>query len=153
MPSSTPEGAVDTSGNGHGERGVGALQPTDPVDLHLHTLASDGAWSPAALVDHLAAEGFRVAAVCDHDTQRSVLEATRRAARRGIRIVPGVEVTTRWRDRQWHLLVYGIRPDRADEAAAPFRAALADLDALLLGLAEDARQRLEASGRPLPSLE
>lgn len=129
------------------------LGPTDPVDLHLHTLASDGAWTPAALVDHLAAGGFRVAAVSDHDTQRSVLETTRRASRRGIRIVPGVEVTTRWNERQVHLLVYGIRPDLGDDTAATFRGVLAELDALLLGLAEDARQRLEASGRALPCLE
>jgi len=129
------------------------LAPTDPVDLHLHTLASDGFWTPAALVDHLASNGFKVAAVCDHDTQRSVLETTRRAAKRGIRIIPGIEVTTRWRDRQWHLLVYGIRPDRTDDAAAPFRAALADLDAALMAAAEDARQRLEAAGKPLPCLE
>jgi predicted metal-dependent phosphoesterase TrpH len=131
----------------------GTLQPTDAVDLHLHTLASDGFWTPAALVDHLVASGIRVAAVCDHDTQRSVLETTRRAAKRGVRIVPGVEVTTRWRDRQWHLLVYGIRPDRADDAAAPFRAVLADLDAALMAAAEDARRRIETSGKPLPCLE
>jgi len=129
------------------------LAPTDPVDLHLHTLASDGFWTPAALVDHLAANGIRVGAVCDHDTQRSVLETTRRAAKRGIRIVPAVEVTTRWHDRQWHLLVYGIRPDRTDDAAAPFRAALADLDAALMAAAEDARRRIEAAGKPLPCLE
>ena len=140
--------AVATDGRAE----AGALKPTDAVDLHLHTLASDGAWTPAALVDHLAVNSFRVAAVCDHDSQRSVPEVTRRAARRGIRIVPGVEVTTRWRDRQWHLLVYGIAPERVGDAAA-FRACLAELDAMLMGAAEDARQRLEAAGKPLPSLE
>ena len=129
------------------------LAPTDKVDLHLHTLASDGTWTPAALVDQIAAEGFRVAAVCDHDSQRSVAETTRRAARRGIRVIPGVEVTTRWRDRQWHLLVYGIDPRDGGEAGRAFRSVLADLDARLMELAEDARARIEASGRPLPSLE
>ncbi|MBA3415435.1 MAG: PHP domain-containing protein, partial [Chloroflexia bacterium] len=129
------------------------LAPTDKVDLHLHTLASDGAWTPAALVDHLAAEGFRVAAVCDHDSQRSVAETTRRAAKRGIRVIPAVEVTTRWRDRQWHLLVYGIDPRDAGDSGRAFRSVLADLDARLMELAEDARARIEASGRPLPSLE
>ena len=129
------------------------LPPTDSVDLHLHTLASDGFWTPQALIDHLADKGFRVAAICDHDTQRSVLEATRLAAERGIHIVPGVEVTTRWADRQWHLLVYGIRPDREDPAAAPFLAALAEQDAELQRLAEDARARFEGSGRALPSLQ
>ncbi len=129
-----------------------SLRPRDPVDLHLHTLASDGLWSPMALVDHLAGRGFRVAAVCDHDTQRSVLVTLRLAADRGITIVPGVEMTTRWADRQWHVLVYGIRPDRTDPAAAPFRAALADIDAALQGRAEDAWRRIVASGRALPSL-
>ncbi|HEX5500839.1 MAG TPA: PHP domain-containing protein, partial [Thermomicrobiales bacterium] len=129
------------------------LAPTDKVDLHLHTLASDGAWTPAALVDHLAAEGFRVVAVCDHDTQRSVPETMRRAARRGIVVIPGVEITSRWRDRQWHLLVYGVDPADSAERGQAFRSVLADLDARLLELAEDARQRIEASGRALPSLE
>jgi 3',5'-nucleoside bisphosphate phosphatase len=128
------------------------LGAADPVDLHLHTLASDGFWTPEALIGHLAERGFRVAAVCDHDTQRSVAEAMRRGAERGVRVVPGVEVTTRWADRQWHLLVYGIAPDREDEAAAPFRAVLAELDAELQRLAADARARLEGSGRALPSL-
>jgi hypothetical protein len=123
------------------------------VDLHLHTLASDGAWTPAALVDHLAANDFRVAAVADHDTQRSVAEVTRRGAKRGIRIIPAVEVTTRWSGRQWHVLVYGIAPNRADEAARPFRSLMADLEAQGLTLAEDARQRIEAQGKPLASLE
>ena len=129
------------------------LAADDKVDLHLHTLASDGHWTPAALVDHLAAEGFRVAAVCDHDTQRSVPEVTRRAARRGIVVVPGVEATTRWNGRQVHLLVYGVPPASDDPRGAAFRSVLADLDGQLMALAEDARRRIEASGRPLPSLE
>ncbi len=129
------------------------LNATDRVDLHLHTLASDGAWTPAALIDHLAANDFRVAAVADHDTQRSVAEATRRGAKRGIRIIPAVEVTTRWSGRQWHVLVYGVAPNRADEAARPFRSLMADLEAQALTLAEDARHRIEAQGKPLASLE
>ncbi len=129
------------------------LGAEDRIDLHLHTLASDGAWTPAALVDHLAGEGFRVAAVADHDTQRSVPEVTRRAARRGIRIIPAVEVTTRWSGRQWHVLIYGIQPNRADPEARAFRSVLADLDAQLLTLAEDARQRIEAEGKALSSIE
>lgn len=129
------------------------LKPADRIDLHLHTFASDGGWSPAALVDHLAANEFRVAAVADHDTQRSVPEVTRRAAKRGIRIIPAVEVTSRWNGRQWHVLIYGIQPNRADAEGRAFRSVLADLDAQLMTLAEDARQRIEAEGKPLPSLE
>ncbi len=128
------------------------LGPDDAVDLHLHTLASDGAWTPDGLIDHLVGAGIKVAAVCDHDTQRSVLEVIRLGRERGVWVVPGVEVTTRWSNRQWHLLVYGVAPDRSDTASEPFRALLAEQDAELQRLAEDARQRVEASARPIPSL-
>jgi predicted metal-dependent phosphoesterase TrpH len=104
------------------------------------------------LIDHLAERGFRVAAVCDHDTQRSVAETMRLGQERGITVIPGVEMTTRWADRQWHLLVYGVAPDRTDPAAAPFKAALTEVDALLQNAAVDAWKRIEASGRALPSL-
>ncbi|MDQ3167725.1 MAG: PHP domain-containing protein [Chloroflexota bacterium] len=122
------------------------------VDLHLHTHASDGAWTPEGLVAHLVEKGFRVVCVCDHDTQWSVPEVTRLGSERGLHVVPGVEVTTRWADRQWHLLVYGIAPDRTDASAAPFRAVLAETDAELRRLAADARDRYEAAGKDLPSL-
>jgi predicted metal-dependent phosphoesterase TrpH len=128
------------------------LAPDDPVDLHLHTLASDGFWEPSQLVPYLAANGFRVASICDHDSQRSVLEAMRLGEEHSVRIIPGVEVTTRWSGRQWHLLVYGIRPDRVDDDATDFLTILAELDAELQANAEDARHRIEASGKPLPSL-
>lgn len=128
------------------------LEPTAAVDLHLHTHASDGFWTPEALIDHLATAGFRVASVCDHDTQRSVLETMHLGAARGIQVIPGVEVTTRWLDRQWHVLVYGVRPDRADAEAADFLALLEELDHALQTMAEDARRRLVDSARLLPSL-
>jgi len=129
------------------------LAPQDAVDLHLHTLASDGFWTPTALIEHLATNNFRVAAVCDHDTQRSVLEAMRLGAEKGVRVIPGVEMTCGWNDRQLHVLIYGISPDRNDQSAAAFRGCIADIDAMLQERAEDARQRIVKSGKELPSLE
>lgn len=123
------------------------------VDLHLHTYASDGFWDPNVLVDYLAGHGFAVAAVCDHDTQDSVLEAIAAGERRGVRIVPGTEVTVRWGERQWHLLVYGIRPDDDRPEAQPFLTLMSDQDARFKALAVDARRRVETSGRPIPSVE
>ena len=47
--------------------------PADAVvDLHLHTMYSDGFWSPTDLLDHLASRNFRVVAIVDHDTTVSV---------------------------------------------------------------------------------
>jgi predicted metal-dependent phosphoesterase TrpH len=128
------------------------LNPHERVDLHLHTYASDGAWAPDALIDHLAKESFRVVAVCDHDTQRSVAAATMLGAERGLTVIPGVEVTSSWRDRQLHVLVYGIHPLSTDPDTDAFKAVLADLDNELIAKAEDARQRLETSGRAIPNV-
>lgn len=124
-----------------------------PVDLHLHTLASDGSWTPSQLIDHLAGRGFRVAAVCDHDTQRSVVQAIELGKLRGIHVIPGVEMTCSWNDRQLHILCYGIRPDRTDPESADFRTLLDRIDQQLQENAADAARRIEASGKPLPNLE
>lgn len=123
------------------------------VDLHLHTHASDGFWSPSALIDDLVARKIVVAAVCDHDTQDSVLEAIDLGQRRGVQIVPGTEVTVRWGGRQWHLLVYGIRPDEAGPDARAFLDLMAEHDRQFMALAGDARRRVEVSGRPIPSVD
>lgn len=124
-----------------------------PVDLHLHTLASDGGWTPSALIDHLANRGFRVAAVCDHDTQRSVVQAIELGKLRGVHVIPGVEVTCAWNGRQLHILCYGIRPDRVDVAAQPFLELMNQIDRQLQENAADAARRLEADGKPLPNLD
>ena len=129
------------------------IGPMDAVDLHLHTLASDGAWTVEDLIGYLAKHDYKVAAVCDHDTQRSVAEAIRLGAEKGVTIIPGVEMTTWWADSQWHLLVYGIAPGRTDEAATDWNACLAEVDTTLQARAADARDRYQAAGHALPSLE
>lgn len=127
--------------------------PADaPVDLHLHTFVSDGIWHPRELVDRLEMDGIRVAAVCDHDNQRSVVEAIEYGERRGVMIIPGIECTVRWDDRQWHMLVYGIRPDDERPEAQAFLDLVARQDAAFQELARDARRRVEASGRPIPTV-
>jgi predicted metal-dependent phosphoesterase TrpH len=121
------------------------------VDLHLHTFASDGIWRPVELVDYLAEHQFQVIAVCDHDTQKSVIEARERAEHHGIHFVPGVEMTVTWNDRPWHLLVYGIAPDRDDLEARSFLDLVAHQERRNREIAEDARRRIERSGRPIPT--
>lgn len=129
------------------------LAADDAVDLHLHTFESDGVWTPVQLIDHLAEHDIRVASVCDHDTQRSVVEAIAYGARRGVHVIPGVEVTVRHDGRQWHMLVYGIGPDDDREDAKPFLALMQQQEDTLRALAEDARSRVESTGRPLSSLD
>jgi predicted metal-dependent phosphoesterase TrpH len=141
-----------TNSNGNAPERI-TIPARAPVDLHMHTRASDGEWTPSALIDQLAGRGFRVAAVCDHDTQRSVVQANELGKSRGVHVLPGVEVTCGWNDRQLHILCYGVRPDRLDDASADYRALMNRIDLQLQEVAADAARRIEADGKPLPNLD
>lgn len=78
----------------------GPLQKADP---HCHTLASDGMVTPAELVDAAIAARLDLIAVTDHDTMESVLETQKRGEAKGISVVAGQEITTRW-PGQTHLM-------------------------------------------------
>ncbi|MEW6320384.1 MAG: PHP domain-containing protein [Acidobacteriota bacterium] len=78
------------------------------IDLHLHTTRSDGRLTPAALVAKADETGLRVIAVTDHDTVAAIDEVTVDAGRRGLRVVPGIEVTAVDAHRDVHMLGYFI---------------------------------------------
>jgi hypothetical protein len=81
------------------------------IDLHLHTTASDGLLAPRDLVARAAAAGITVMSVTDHDTIGGLAEATAAAAPRGIRLVPGIEITAVEGTRDVHVLGYFFDPD------------------------------------------
>lgn len=84
------------------------------VDLHSHSSVSDGTEPPAELVAGAAQAGLDVLAVTDHDTTQGLTEALDAGPRLGVRVVPGIEVSTVWRGADVHLLAYW--PDTDDEA-------------------------------------
>jgi 3',5'-nucleoside bisphosphate phosphatase len=84
--------------------------PDARVDLHVHTTCSDGAYTPAQLVELARRAGLPALAITDHDTFAGLEEARIAAADR-IEIVGGVEITCEWQDREFHLLAYFFRPD------------------------------------------
>jgi 3',5'-nucleoside bisphosphate phosphatase len=89
----------------------------DRVDLHAHTLASDGSDRPAELVAAAAAAGVGALAVTDHDTVAAVAEARAAGERLGVEVLAGCELTATVGDRVVHVLLYGeglLEPDLAD---------------------------------------
>jgi predicted metal-dependent phosphoesterase TrpH len=80
------------------------------VDFHMHTLASDGLWTPEKLVETAAAQGLRIMTVSDHDTIKSVGPVKALTARYGIQFVPGVEITVNWKNAMYHMLVFNFDP-------------------------------------------
>ena len=84
------------------------------IDLHTHSNCSDGSLSPAALIERAAAAGVQVLALTDHDTVQGLDEAQRAAVERGLRLVPGVEISAAWRSQAIHVLGLWIDPASAD---------------------------------------
>jgi hypothetical protein len=84
------------------------------IDLHLHTMFSDGRRTPAELADLLAAAGVTTAALTDHDTVEGIAPLEEALRGRGIRIIPGVEVSLEHEGQDLHILAYYL--DRRNPA-------------------------------------
>jgi predicted metal-dependent phosphoesterase TrpH len=78
------------------------------VDLHLHTSASDGTFSPESLIQHASARGLKAIAVTDHDAWEAIRPAAVLGARVGIEVIPGVELSTSVGEAEIHILGYFI---------------------------------------------
>jgi predicted metal-dependent phosphoesterase TrpH len=80
------------------------------VDLHIHSHASDGHFSPGEVVAMAVSGRLDVIAVTDHDTVSGVAEAVRAAQGQPLRVVPGIEMSTRHGDHEFHILGYFVDP-------------------------------------------
>lgn len=83
------------------------------IDLHVHTIYSDGTFTPAEAVALAAERDLSVLSISDHDSTEGLPEADGAAARTGLDIVPGVELSTVHDGGPVHLL--GYWPDVTDE--------------------------------------
>jgi predicted metal-dependent phosphoesterase TrpH len=90
------------------------------VDLHLHTSASDGLYTPEMLVQQAAAAGLTTIAVTDHDTTAAIAAARSLCAAAGLTLVPGIEITAMEAGHDVHVLGYFI--DSAHEGLQAFLA-------------------------------
>src|SRR5207247_3084680 len=90
--------------------GMDSLSIAYPIDLHTHSLRSDGALSPADLIRRAADRGVSVLSLSDHDTLAGVAEAVAAGDALGVRVIPASELNT---ESEWgaaHALGYFIDP-------------------------------------------
>lgn len=79
------------------------------VDLHIHSTASDGRLSPEEVVARSAGLGLTTIAITDHDTVDGIVPALEAAeAFPGLRVIPGVELSTDVTQGEVHILGYFI---------------------------------------------
>lgn len=78
-------------------------------DLHIHSTASDGRYSPQELVSMAARLGLEVIAITDHDSIEGVVPALQAAQEfPHLKVIPGVEVSTDVPHGEVHILGYFI---------------------------------------------
>jgi 3',5'-nucleoside bisphosphate phosphatase len=77
------------------------------VDLHSHTLYSDGSQTPTELVRLARAKGVRTLALTDHDHTGGIDEALDAGLQAGVEIIPGIELSVSHAEfEDIHLLAY-----------------------------------------------
>ena len=80
------------------------------IDLHIHTTASDGTFTPEEVVREASRLGLAAVAITDHDTAAGYARAAAEGEKRGLEVVPGIEISTKFRSAV-HILGYYIDVD------------------------------------------
>jgi 3',5'-nucleoside bisphosphate phosphatase len=109
------------------------------IDLHTHSLISDGTDTPGELVRKARAVGLDVVGLTDHDTFDGLDEAVAEGERVGIHVVRGMELSCSRRGDSVHVLAYGADPASPGLAAEMARVRdgrLGRLSGVLAKLAE-----------------
>ena len=80
-------------------------------DLHTHSLASDGSFSPGELIPLAEAAGLSAIALTDHNTVAVLPEFLAAAEGSSVRAVPGIEFSTDWEDVELHIVALFVKPE------------------------------------------
>jgi predicted metal-dependent phosphoesterase TrpH len=76
------------------------------ADLHLHTVFSDGTYTPEEMVFQASKHGFSALALTDHDTVEGCRRAATAAAAANIEFIAGTELTAEQDGDELHILGY-----------------------------------------------
>lgn len=84
------------------------------VDLHIHSTASDGRWSPEQLIHNVRQAHIDLFAIADHDTMANVLAVEAATHGNGLGFIRAVEISTMLNGHGFHIVGYGIAPDHPE---------------------------------------
>lgn len=111
------------------------------VDLHVHSTASDGTYTPAELVQLAVSAGLSAFALTDHDTIAGISEAKLAAADCNCEVISGVELSCDYNGREVHMV--GLFIDETDPA---LQAELASFNERRIERNKEMVRRLQAEG-------
>jgi hypothetical protein len=105
--------------SGKAKRDVGEHTPAGPApgapvaDLHLHSLFSDGTFTPEELAARGSEAGLAALSLTDHDTVEGCGRMAQACQALGIEFIVGTELTAEFEDKEVHLLGYFFDPHHA----------------------------------------
>jgi hypothetical protein len=114
------------------------------IDLHVHSTASDGSYSPAEVVRRAKAGGLVAFALTDHDTIDGLPEAVAAGEKYGVEVLPGVEISARYPGGTMHVLglLIDYHDGQLDERLAVLKRARAERNPQIIA-------KLNALGIPI----
>ena len=78
------------------------------ADLHMHSCFSDGKHVPERIISKAERGGLSIIAITDHDTVSHLGPTIKAAGEVGLKVIPGLEFSTSYLDRELHILGYGL---------------------------------------------
>lgn len=88
------------------------------IDLHVHSSASDGTYSPENLVEYAIQKGLCAFALTDHDTIDGIDRAKKAAEGRPVEVIPGIEFSTEYHGTDIHIVGIDIAYQDSEFTAA-----------------------------------
>lgn len=80
-------------------------------DLHNHSTASDGTFTPAQVAEEAVRVGLSAVALTDHSTVAGLPEFIQSAEALGIEAVPGIEFSVDYDNKELHMLALFVREE------------------------------------------
>lgn len=75
-------------------------------DFHIHSTYSDGKCTPTQIIDIAKRHGVDIISITDHNCTNGISESIKHGKEIGIKVIPGVEVSTRYNKTRVHILGY-----------------------------------------------
>lgn len=76
------------------------------VDLHIHSTASDGTFSPKEIIEMAVLKKLKVIAITDHDNVDGLLEARNSLKTDNLELINGIEFSCTYKNNEVHILGY-----------------------------------------------
>lgn len=102
------------------------------IDLHVHSLVSDGSFKPGELAEHAKEQGLAAFALTDHDVMAGCAEAAAAASAAGVEFINGMEMTMDFKGLKIHVVCLGF-----DEKHTGFQSMYKKIRAIKEGRIED----------------